>query len=379
MGMDQDVVDYPPHQVCNIREEAFPPCTGLRGVGLAGHNALQKHLQPCPYCTGYGICGLISSAACSADERNSIITLPTCPVPQRDGANISTYAVASMIGRVNPAQPTQEDLQTLGHNDTFTRGDMPTIDDGGRVRMEHDPTAFWTGQCSSSVGWVDRGQEGYRDEGVDETGSGTSGCGGWELLSGLGAKNHAAQPEEISISRKVKIFMGLQYVCYKEAPTLPDSSHPDLADSEVVELPMLLRGLAMSDSWWDIFPSICGNVLALYRHLAAHVSWIDIKAAASRKNQVMEHVTDKITELAAAESVRNGVASMHQYTPSSHIPVLVQFLFKQGTFGTSAPERIDLATNNVWQMTNGCKYFPNPITAYKTVALPSSGYALTWR
>ena len=129
---------------------------------------------------------------------------------------------------------------------------------------------------------------------------------------------------------------------------------------------------------------MAARILALYQHLAARVSWIDMRAAASSKNQVhlvafihqlysglrlnayvaqqvMEHVADKIAELAAAESVRKGVASMHKYAPSSHIPALVQFLFEQVAFGTSAPECIDLATDDVWQMTNGRKYFPDPI------------------
>ena len=34
------------------------------------------------------------------------------------------------------------DLRTLGRNDTFTRGDMLTIDDGGRVRMEVGASVF---------------------------------------------------------------------------------------------------------------------------------------------------------------------------------------------------------------------------------------------
>ncbi|KAI0324831.1 hypothetical protein GY45DRAFT_1212622, partial [Cubamyces sp. BRFM 1775] len=36
-----------------------------------------------------------------------IVTLPTCPAPQRDGGNISNHAIASIIGRVTPAPATQ--------------------------------------------------------------------------------------------------------------------------------------------------------------------------------------------------------------------------------------------------------------------------------
>ncbi|KAI0324828.1 hypothetical protein GY45DRAFT_1210371, partial [Cubamyces sp. BRFM 1775] len=107
-------------------------------------------------------------------------------------------------------------------------------------------------------------------------------------------------------------------------PTSLKAHNPPLRKGKVGDVPQLV-GYIPQHLREPV--RMAARILALYQHLAARVSWIDLRAAASSKNQVhlvafvhqmysglrlnayvaqkvMEHVADKITELAEAESVR---------------------------------------------------------------------------